>query len=392
MTMEELKTTLLHLAAGDGPITRTILSTPLRDATPSEIPIIDLSALSDQSSTLSDRRRIAAQIRDAATTNGFFYVTNHGISTAFISATHAASLDFFRQPPELKEPANTANSKAHTHMDGWHPPLSMKANPFEGTDSRESFVVRYDPANDPEVPRDDRTGEPIVPDRVRAALKLDEADGFPFSKTDGTCPQLKKTLVPLYQDVLGLGRKLVRCFALALGLEEDGFDDKFEWPDAVASLSYYPHSSASSSSLASVQPGSDGSGDVDSVVELGSHTDFQLFTILWQDQTGGLEVLDRKGQWLRAKPIEGTFVVNFADYMQRITNDKWLSTVHRARNLSGRERLSMPFFFGFNLDKSCGVLDSCLEEGEEKKYDKITCREWVEKRIKALNVPLQAEI
>lgn len=61
--------------------------------------------------------------------------------------------------------------------------------------------------------------------------------------------------------------------------------------------------------------------DEDIQVSIGSHTDFQLFTMLWQDSVGGLQVLNKQGQWINAKPIEGTFVVNIADYMQRITND-----------------------------------------------------------------------
>lgn len=34
-------------------------------------------------------------------------------------------------------------------------------------------------------------------------------------------------------------------------------------------------------------------------VGLGSHTDLQLFTLLWQDMVGGLQVLNREGQWIR---------------------------------------------------------------------------------------------
>lgn len=63
------------------------------------------------------------------------------------------------------------------------------------------------------------------------------------------------------------------------------------------------------------------SRDAANQVSIGSHTDFQLFTILWQDRTGGLQVLNKQGQWINAKPIDGTFVVNIADYLQRITND-----------------------------------------------------------------------
>lgn len=77
-------------------------------------------------------------------------------------------------------------------------------------------------------------------------------------------------------------------------------------------------------------------------------------------------------------------MVNIADYLQRITNDRYISTVHRAQNWSGRERVSLPFFVGFNWDESCGVLDSCVAEGEAKRYDEISCAEWVTRRAKAM--------
>lgn len=58
-----------------------------------------------------------------------------------------------------------------------------------------------------------------------------------------------------------------------------------------------------------------------------------------------------------AKPILGTFIVNFGDYMQRITNEKCPSTVHRVQNLGEssvgvKERLSIAFFFGFNQNET----------------------------------------
>lgn len=51
-------------------------------------------------------------------------------------------------------------------------------------------------------------------------------------------------------------------------------------------------------------------------------------------------------QYRQAPPIEGTIVVNIGDYMMRLSNDKYKSTVHRVTNESPLERVSMPFFFG----------------------------------------------
>lgn len=39
----------------------------------------------------------------------------------------------------------------------------------------------------------------------------------------------------------------------------------------------------------------------DNAVGLGSHTDLQLFTLLWQDHVGGLQVLNKEGQWIKVK-------------------------------------------------------------------------------------------
>ncbi|KAK0648199.1 hypothetical protein B0T16DRAFT_407854 [Cercophora newfieldiana] len=332
-----------------------------RDALPSEVPLIDISGIF--SPHLSDRLAVASQIRTAATTNGFFYMTGHGIPTSTTEAARNASLDFFRQDESVKSKVHTSLSEHHKYKVGWKNTKELRINPFEGRDLRESFSWRYDARYDPAVK--DVTE---IPEEVARLLKVD-ADGFPWSKT-GDVPHFEEAVVRCWREVLKLGRALLRSMALALGLEETAFDKKFTHPDAAVALNWYP-------------PQDPESGEKD--VSIGSHTDFQLFTILWQDETGGLQVLDREGQWLNAKPIEGTFVVNFGDYMQRITNDRFLSTVHRVQNWSGKERLSMAFFFGFNLNESCAVLDTCVEEGEEKKYEEVSCFEWTQRRLKAMH-------
>lgn len=73
-------------------------------------------------------------------------------------------------------------------------------------------------------------------------------------------------------------------------------------------------------------------------IGLGSHTDLQCFTLLWQDMIGGLQVLTREGQWIKATPIKDTFVVNIGDYLMRLTNDRMKSTVHRVYNRSTVDR------------------------------------------------------
>ena len=73
-------------------------------------------------------------------------------------------------------------------------------------------------------------------------------------------------------------------------------------------------------------------------IGIGSHTDLQCFTLLWQDMNGGLQVLNPEGEWIKASPLEGTFVVNIGDYLMRLTNDRLKSTVHRVFNRSTVDR------------------------------------------------------
>lgn len=80
------------------------------------------------------------------------------------------------------------------------------------------------------------------------------------------------------------------------------------------------------------------------------------FTMLWQDSIGGLEILNKNAEWIPAPPMEDTFVVNVGDWLQRVSNGRFVSTVHRVKKLIGDEpRYSIPFFFGLDYDAYCEV-------------------------------------
>lgn len=158
-------------------------------------------------------------------------------------------------------------------------------------------------------------------------------------------------------------RRLVRVFALAFNLPEHYFDSIVTYPGSDGAINFYPAMDANSPAIGSVEVG------------LGSHTDLQCFTLLWQDEIGGLQILAKSGQWLIVPPVEGTLVVNIGDFLMRLTNDQFISNVHRVYNRPTVGHLSMPFSFGFNFNETVGVLPSCVDEEHPAKYEPISCGE-----------------
>ena len=163
-----------------------------------------------------------------------------------------------------------------------------------------------------------------------------------------------------YQTALiSLARRLTRMFALALHIPEDSFDEHVRQPEAGMRILHYPEQEASR----------------DDQNGIGAHTDVEYFTIITQDSEG-LEVLGKSGQWIKAQPIKGTFVVNIADCFMRQTNDFFVSTVHRVINRSGRERYSVPFFWGFNRSAPITPVPTCVDEEHPQKYPLMTAGEY----------------
>lgn len=337
----------LELTTAYGPVYRDVRRTPPRDCAPSEVPIIDLSGIYGDSDS---RKALATIIGEAAENTGFFYIKNHGIPNTVIDAARAQSEAFFTQSEQKKRQVTTAKSK---FFNGWTEKYAYKISPTESRDRRESFMWRYDPQYDPE-PKDT-----VIPEDVKPWLMGEE---FVWEETRHL-PGFKQDMLAYWQHCLTLARRLIRVFALALDLPETYFDHLVTFPGADGVVNYYPKNETSVDAEAVIDVG------------IGAHTDLQSFTLLWQDMVGGLQVLTKEGQWVKVPPVEDTFVVNIGDFLMRLSNDRFQSTVHRVYNRALVDRYSMPFFFGFNFNETCAVLPSCTGEDNPPKYEPITCGE-----------------
>lgn len=298
----------------------------------SEIPVIDLAGLLAPGEP--GLGAVGAAIRHAATEVGFFYVSNHGVKQPVIDAAFAAARDFFRQPASVKETA-----RVNALHRGWLAPGGAVMDGAKRPDLKESFIFGLDL---PDTDEDVRAGKPLMgPNRWPPGI-----------------PALKAAMDAYYAAVLGCGQRLLRGFAAALDLPADHFAAAFRKPLARGSAIWYPP-----------QPPELG----ESQFGVSAHTDYGCITILAQDDTGGLQVQNRAGEWIAAPPIPGTYVINIGDLMARWTNDLFVSTPHRVVNSSGRERQSIAVFYDPHPDTEVAALPGCVRPGMPAAHPPTTC-------------------
>ncbi|TCD65275.1 hypothetical protein EIP91_002837 [Steccherinum ochraceum] len=301
-------------------------------------------------SDATSKAALADAVRDACINVGFLYVKNHGIPEEVISNALAASKRFFSLPEPQKLEIDIRKS---SNFKGYNALLSSNNDPENVGDMHEGFEFGWE---EMEVKGHD---EKRANDGAMAGANVWPRD----------VPGFREDVLSYYHAAVDLGKKLFPLFALALNLPEHFFSDKTKNSAAIMRVLHYPPQT--------------GSVD-DRVIGIGAHTDFECFTILWQEpEIQALQVLNTQKQWIDAPPIPGTLVVNLGDQFARWTNDVFKSTVHRAINRTGVRRYSIPLFFGTDYDVKLEPIPSCVSSDRPAKYEVVTAGDYVQQRLKA---------
>lgn len=291
------------------------------------IPVVDIASLVNG----TDANTTARDMRWAFANAGFMYVKNHGVPVDLINRAYAASKLFFDLPDDAKTPLHIANSG--TALRGYIPLFGENTDPTKTRDLKECFDLG-----------------PETPGR--------NTPFFGSNQWPASLPSFEKDMMAYHDAMVQLARTILRGVAISLDLPESYFETKMQDPISVLRLIHYPPQSGRVA---------------EEMIGIGAHTDYGVMTILSQDQIGGLQVMNRDGQWIEAAPLEGTFVINIGDLMQILTNDIYLANMHRVVNTSGRERYSMPFFVEADSDAVFEPLESCISATNPSKYSSATC-------------------
>ncbi len=291
------------------------------DPTPA-LPIIDVAPLVADA---GDQKAVAAAMGRACRENGFFYVIGHGVSEDLNRRLEEFSHAFFAQEVETKLEIRMALAGR-----AWRGYFGVGDELTSGKpDVKEGLYFGL------ELSEDDP--------RVRAGLPLHGPNLFPAG-----IPGFGDTVLEYMAALTELGHALMRGVALSLGLESGYFRERYMAdPLTLFRIFYYPP--------VTPKPDGDEGPEAEAAPEaeerwgVGEHTDYGVLTILKQDDVGGLQVKTRS-RWIDAPPVPNSFVCNIGDMLDRLTRGLYRSTPHRVQNLSGRSRLSFPFFFDPGFD------------------------------------------
>lgn len=308
------------------------------------IPVIDIAPF--LAGTEEGKRAVARDVASACEEIGFFMIAGHGVPEELIVKTRQAAVDFFARPLEEKLKVE-------------RPPSKISRGYNRLGDRALSYTLGVAAPND--LQEAWAMGPVDVPDdayyRAEAA-----ANFFAPNRWPETPPGFRDTLTEYYRAVSELGATLMRIFALALDLPEDFFADKLDKACSNVRLVRYP-------------PQKD--APQEGQLRAGTHTDYGTLTILHGDAVpGGLQVKLRNGDWIDVSMRPGAFVCNIADAMERWTNDRWVSTLHRVgnppREAADSDRISLVFFHLPNYDAVLSGIESCRGPDGKDKYPPIT--------------------
>lgn len=167
---------------------------------------------------------------------------------------------------------------------------------------------------------------------------------------------------------------VLRALALYIGLDEMYFDKYVVNGNSILRPIYYPPII----------------GEPKGAVRAAAHGDINLITLLMGASAAGLEVQNKKGKWIPVTSLPEQLVVNVGDMLERLTNNKLRSTIHRVvnppREDCDKPRYSIPFFTHPISEMELNCLPECINETRPKVYEDITAGEFLNERLRELGL------
>ena len=308
------------------------------------IPVIDISHLLDKSASEDSKASVVAAIGRACRDVGFFYITETGVPITLTDRIENASRKFFSKPVAEKRAIEMKLGGK-----SWRGYFAVGDELTSGRpDQKEGIYFGTEGHANDTRPLHGPNLWPVGPDGE--VLKADVLEYMAHMKRLGTVlmDAITKHLYSLKSSVTSQDESVLRT--------------SFHDPTELFRIFGYPAPEPTSA------PSNQEIKENSTQFGVGEHTDYGYLTILYQDDTGGLEVKgagygasDFIGKvrnylrpWIQAPPIRGSFVINLGDALEHHSGGYLRATPHRvlfSRDAAhvGKQRISFPYFFDPNL-------------------------------------------
>lgn len=318
------------------------------------VPTIDISPWVARGPDAA-RAAVVAAVDHACRTVGFMQIVGHGIPDSVIRDLEEGLDDFFALPLDEKK----AYVRPPGENRGYTPPKSESLSYSLGIDPVTRMNDFFEAFN---------VGTSWREYPGTAAT----ADDYAENTWPDAAPSFRGAVEEYYAEARRVAHTLTQIFAAALRVPDDFFGALTDHSIDVLRMNNY-----------ALPPGSIELGA--ELTGMGEHTDFGLVTVLWADPVAGLQVLGLDGSWNDVMPADGALLVNIGDVAARLTNDKWLSTLHRVKPpvIDGtiERRRSAAFFHDGNADAVVDVLPHFVSPEAPALYEPVTVAQHIAAKL-----------
>ena len=311
-----------------------------------EVPSLDLADF--KSGDEERKSEFVRKLGEAYTNIGFVSIKNHGLSDELVESLYSTIQQFFELPDDTKLKYEKVELYGQR---GYISKGKEKAKGANTGDLKEFYHVGQ--------PDDNKRSD------YPANIWPDEISKFEGVTSDA------------YSTLQSAGIQMLRAIALYLDLPENYFDDKVGQGNSILRpIHYFPIENPDSIP--------------DDAVRAAEHGDINLITLLMGASADGLQVLRRDGKWIPITALPDQIVVNVGDMLERLTNNKLKSTIHRVvnppRELMHTSRFSIPFFMHPVSEMDLTCLENCIDEDHPKGFDDTTAGEFLDERLREIGL------
>lgn len=317
-----------------------------------EIPSLDLADFT--SGTADQKAEFVKKLGDAYQNIGFVAIKNHGLSQDLQDRLYSSIKSFFALPDPIKakyEKPEIGFQRGYTGKGKEH------AKGRNTGDLKEFYHVGQELSKIPDT-------DPLKSE-------------YPANIWPEELPEFEKDANEAFRILESAGKFMLRAIAINLELPEDYFEDKVAYGNSILrQIHYFP-----------IENPDEVPADA---VRAAEHGDINLITLLMGASADGLQVLRKDGKWIPITALPDQLVVNVGDMLERLTNKKLKSTIHRVVNppkeKMNSSRYSIPFFMHPRSDMDLTCLESCVSDENPKLFTDATAGEFLDERLRELGL------